>query len=144
MEAQPKCNLIIDSCCDLPFEVVDRPGVQLLEFPYIDEKGEHSDDFYRSVTPHEFYEGMRAGSQPSTAQVPVTVFHDVFSKAIESGVPTVYLSFTSGLSGSFNTAVMMRDQPSIPAPSCTWSTPIWRRSPRRFWSTRRSTSATTA
>ena len=73
MEAQPKCNLIIDSCCDLPFEVVDRPGVQLLEFPYIDEKGEHSDDFYRSVTPHEFYEGMRAGSQPSTAQVPVTV-----------------------------------------------------------------------
>ncbi len=110
MEAQPKCNLIIDSCCDLPFEVVDRPGVQLLEFPYIDEKGERSDDFYRSVTPHEFYEGMRAGSQPSTAQVPVTVFHDVFSKAIESGVPTVYLSFTSGLSGSFNTAVMMRDQ----------------------------------
>ena len=41
MEAQPKCNLIIDSCCDLPFEVIDRPGVQLLEFPYIDEKGEH-------------------------------------------------------------------------------------------------------
>ena len=35
MEAQPKCNLIIDSCCDLPFEVIDRPGVQLLEFPYI-------------------------------------------------------------------------------------------------------------
>lgn len=110
MEAQPKCNLIIDSCCDLPFEVIDRPGVQLLEFPYIDEKGEHSDDLYRTITPHEFYEGMRAGSQPSTAQVPVTVFHDVFSKAIESGVPTVYLSFTSGLSGSFNTAVMMRDQ----------------------------------
>ena len=110
MEAQPKCNLIIDSCCDLPFEVIDRPGVQLLEFPYIDEKGEHSDDLYRTITPHEFYEGMRAGSQPSTAQVPVTVFQDVFSKAIESGVPTVYLSFTSGLSGSFNTAVMMRDQ----------------------------------
>ena len=110
MEAQPKCNLIIDSCCDLPFEVVDRPGVQLLEFPYIDDMGEHSDDLYRTVTPHDFYEGMRAGSQPSTAQVPVTVFHDVFSKAIESGVPTVYLSFTSGLSGSFNTAVMMRDQ----------------------------------
>ena len=110
MEAQPKCNLIIDSCCDLPFEVIDRPGVQLLEFPYIDEKGEHSDDLYRTITPHEFYEGMREGSQPSTAQVPVTVFQDVFSKAIESGVPTVYLSFTSGLSGSFNTAVMMRDQ----------------------------------
>lgn len=110
MDASPRCNLIIDSCCDLPFEVVDREGVELLEFPYVDEQGEHSDDFYRSITPHDFYEGMRQGSKPSTAQVPVTAFHDVFSRAIESGVPTVYLSFTSGLSGSYNTAVMVRDQ----------------------------------
>ena len=26
----PQCNLIIDSCCDLPFELVDREGVYLL------------------------------------------------------------------------------------------------------------------
>ena len=65
MGASPKCNLIIDSCCDLPYEVVNREGVELLEFPYVDEAGEHVDDFYRSITPHEFYEGMRNGSQPS-------------------------------------------------------------------------------
>ena len=110
MDARPKCNLIIDSCCDLPYEVVDREGVWLLEFPYIDEKGDHCDDFYRSITSHEFYEGMRAGSQPSTAQVPITKFQEVFGQAIESGVPTVYLSFTSGLSGSYNTALIVRDQ----------------------------------
>ena len=110
MDARPKCNLIIDSCCDLPYEVVDREGVWLLEFPYIDEKGDHCDDFYRSITSHEFYEGMRAGSQPSTAQVPITKFQEVFGRAIESGVPTVYLSFTSGLSGSYNTALIVRDQ----------------------------------
>ena len=34
-----KCNLIIDSCCDLPYEVVDRDGVYLLKFPYIDDEG---------------------------------------------------------------------------------------------------------
>ena len=110
MDTRPKCNLIIDSCCDLPYEVGDREGVWLLEFPYIDEKGDHCDDFYRSITSHEFYEGMRAGSQPSTAQVPITKFQEVFGQAIESGVPTVYLSFTSGLSGSYNTALIVRDQ----------------------------------
>lgn len=110
MGAQPKCNLIIDSCCDLPYEVVNREGVQLLEFPYVDEQGEHSDDFYQSLTPHEFYEGMRQGSQPSTAQVPMAKFQEVFTRAVESGVPTVYLSFTSGLSGSLNTAMLVRDQ----------------------------------
>ena len=110
MEASPKCNLIIDSCCDLPYDMVNRPGVQLLEFPYIDEEGEHSDDFYQSITAHDFYEKMRGGSKPSTAQVPITKFQEMFSAVIESGVPTVYLSFTSGLSGSYNTAVMVRDQ----------------------------------
>ena len=34
-----QCNLIIDSCCDLPHEVVDREGVYLLKFPYFDESG---------------------------------------------------------------------------------------------------------
>ena len=34
------CNLIIDSCCDLPFDVVDREGVELIEFPYIMEDGD--------------------------------------------------------------------------------------------------------
>ncbi len=49
-----KCNLIIDSCCDLPYEVVDRDGVYLLKFPYLDDEGEHLDDLYRSRSAHDF------------------------------------------------------------------------------------------
>lgn len=105
-----KCNLIIDSCCDLPREVVDRADVELLEFPYIMGDGEHRDDLYGTSSAHDFYEAMRAGEQPSTAQIALPVFHDAFTRAIESGIPTVYLSFASGLSGSFNTAVLVRDQ----------------------------------
>ena len=110
MKSQVKCNLIIDSCCDLPYEVVNRPGISLLKFPYTGNDGEHVDDFYQSITPHDFFESMRSGNEPKTAQVPMNVFHSVFSAAIETGVPTVYLSFTSGLSGSFETACMMRDK----------------------------------
>ena len=106
----PACNLIIDSCCDLPREVVDREGIDIIEFPYVDNEGEHDDDMYRSQTAHDFFESMRHGNEPSTAQIPVTVFQDAFMRAIESGTPTVYLSFTSGLSGSYNTAILVRDQ----------------------------------
>lgn len=105
-----KCNLIIDSCCDLPREVVDRADVELLEFPYLMSDGEHLDDLYGKSSAHDFYEAMRDGEQPSTAQIAIPVFQDAFSRALESGVPTVYLSFTSGLSGSYNTAVLLRDQ----------------------------------
>lgn len=104
------CNLIIDSCCDLPFEVVDREGVELIEFPYIMEDGEHADDLYRSTTAHEFFQAMRDGAQPTTAQVPVPVYREAFERAIASGVPTVCLVFSSGLSGSYDAAALVHDQ----------------------------------
>ncbi len=104
---EPKCNLIIDSCCDLPYELVNREGVDLIYYPYILSDGEHVDDFYQTLTPHDFYEGMRNGEEPSTAQVPVTEYQEAFERAIESGVPTVFLSFTSGLSGSFDAAALV-------------------------------------
>lgn len=104
------CNLIIDSCCDLPYEVVDREGVELVEFPYIMEDGEHADDLYRSTTAHEFFQAMRDGAQPSTAQVPVPVYQDAFTRAVESGVPTVCLVFSSGLSGSYDAAALVHSQ----------------------------------
>ena len=40
----------------------------------------------------------------------VPVFRDAFERAIASGVPTVYLSFSSGLSGSFDAAALVHDQ----------------------------------
>lgn len=105
-----KCNYIIDSCCDLPREVIDRPGVELLQFPYIQENVEHFDDLFTSTTPKEFYAPMRKGKFPSTAQIPLPIMEAAFRRAIESGVPTVYLGFSSGLSGNFGTAVMLHDQ----------------------------------
>ncbi|MEG0070848.1 MAG: DegV family protein [Raoultibacter sp.] len=107
---QPQCNLIIDSCCDLPYEVVDREGVELIEFPYIMSDGEHLDDLYHTRSAHDFFQAMRDGEEPSTAQLSVPVLQDVFQRAVDSGVPAVFLSFSSALSGSFDVAVMVSDQ----------------------------------
>lgn len=107
---EPQCNLIVDSCCELPVDMIDREGVTLLEFPFFFGTEEHFDDLWRSMTPHEFYERMRKGEKPSTAQLSIASLTNAFLAAAESGVPTVYLSFTSGLSGSFDLAIMVRDQ----------------------------------
>lgn len=66
-----KCNLILDSCCDLPHDVVNRDGVYLLNFPYFDNEGEHLDDLYQTQSAHDFFESMRNGNEPHTAQVPM-------------------------------------------------------------------------
>lgn len=63
------CSLIIDSCCDLPRDVVDAEGVKIVSFCYNNESGSHTDDMYASLTAHDFYEAMRGGDEPSTSQV---------------------------------------------------------------------------
>ncbi len=107
---QPQCNLIVDSCCDLPFEVVDREGVELVKFTYITSDGAHQDDLYQSTTAHAFFQGMRDGEEPSTSQLGIPVLQEAFQRAIDSGVPTVFLCFSSALSGSYDVAAMVRDQ----------------------------------
>lgn len=105
-----KCNLIIDSCCDLPAHVVEREGVYLLKFPYILDGQTYEDDLFQSVSASEFYGAMRKGAEPSTSQLSMPVLIDAFNAAVDSGVPTVYLSFSSGLSGSFDVATLVFEQ----------------------------------
>ena len=105
----PNCRLIIDSCCDLPFERVDKEGIELLKFPYVCNGGTFEDDLFTSRTPEDFYNGMRNGDEPTTAQLTIPVLQEMFERAAEDGTPTVYLSFTSGLSGSYDVALIVRD-----------------------------------
>jgi len=116
MEA--KCNLILDSCCDLPYQILDRPGVEVLRFPYIQEGVEYIDDMYSESTPKQFFAMMRdkKSGYPSTAQIPLPAIEGAFRRALESGVPTVYLGFSSGLSGTFETCRMLAENLSAEYP----------------------------
>jgi len=65
--------------------------------------GEHFDDLEKSMDAHSFYERLRKGEQAHTAQVPYGQIVDVFERMALSGRPTVFLCFSSGLSGTFET-----------------------------------------
>ena len=62
------------------------------------------------MSAHDFFERMRAGEQPTTAQVSIPAFTQAFEEAAQNGVPTVYLSFSSGLSGSYDVSTIVYDQ----------------------------------
>lgn len=105
-----KCNLIIDSCCDLPLDLVKKDGVDLVCFNYIIDDVSYPDDFYQSISAHDFYEKIREGATPSTSQVPPAELEETFRRVAASGVPTVYLCFSSGLSSNYSSAASIRDQ----------------------------------
>lgn len=104
------CHLIIDSCCDLPAQLLARDEITLLRFPYIMDERTFEDDLFQTASAGEFYGAMKKGAEPSTSQLTVPMLTAAFETAASAGVPTVYLSFTSGLSGSFDVACMVRDQ----------------------------------
>ncbi|MGI6591164.1 MAG: DegV family protein [Eggerthellaceae bacterium] len=99
--AEPKFNLVIDSSCDLPFEVAHRPGITLLSLTYTDGTTERPDDLFESITPHELYESMRQGVMYSTSQVNIQTAQAAFEKLAEEGTPTLSVSFSSGISGTY-------------------------------------------
>lgn len=104
-----KCHLIVDSCCDLPFELIDRDDVSLIGFPYLFGADEYRDDLWQTSTPSDFYDRMRKGEQPTTAQASLNELTTRFIEAAEKGDPTVYLCFSSGLSASFDQACLVAD-----------------------------------
>ncbi|MDO4533060.1 MAG: DegV family protein [Coriobacteriia bacterium] len=104
-----KCNLILDSCCELPPEMLRRDGVFLLNYVYTLDGEVHVDDMFEKQTPHDFYEAMRNGAEPQTSQLPMPILSATFEKAMAADKPAVFLSFSSALTGTLDTARMVYD-----------------------------------
>ena len=104
------CTMIIDSCSDLPFEVINQPGIKVLNFPYTLEGKEYFDDFYQSSCAHDFFERMRKGATPKTAQVPLMQIRALLETCAQEGNPCLYLGFSSELSGNFSTVELMAEE----------------------------------
>lgn len=104
-----KCNLILDSCCELPASMLRRDGIILLNYVYTLDGEVHVDDMYESQTPHEFFEGMRNGAQPQTSQLPLTMLTEAFERAMNADRPAVFFSFSGALTGTLDTARVVYD-----------------------------------
>lgn len=101
--------VIADSCCDLPYEYIKKRNVPIIYYTYMLNDTEYIDDFGHTMPYEDFFAAMRKGAVPTTSQVNVHVFADMFEKYVKEGKSIIYLSFSSGLTGSFNNALMARN-----------------------------------
>jgi DegV family protein with EDD domain len=102
-------QLITDSACDLPLELLESLGVQVLPFPYTLDGTEHLDDFGRTLSYEAFYDALDAGAEAHTAQVPFGEYYEAFECAHRDGKPVLLVSLSSALSGTHDTALLARD-----------------------------------
>lgn len=105
-----ECQLITDTGCDLPLSFLTEHDVKLLHFSYTEQGkpdgGFHgTDDLFSSISAHDFYDAIRNGATPMTSQPSQGEFEKTFEDAIASGIPSVYLAFSSGISGCYDGAM---------------------------------------
>lgn len=102
--------LVSDSTCDLPIDVIKDLGIKILPFSYSinDEVFEYYLD-ERDGEISAFYDRLRAGDMPITAQVNIQAYTDLYEAFIKEGKDILYLAFSSGLSGSYQTSRLAID-----------------------------------
>jgi len=101
--------LLIDCCTDLPRSYVEENEIPFVSLVCNFRGQEYKDDFGKTLSYEEFYTAVRNGEMPSTSQVNVYVYTEVFKKYAAEGKPIIYLGFSSALSGSLNSALLAKD-----------------------------------
>lgn len=97
--------LVSDSTADLPIHVINSLGIKTIPFTYsIDDEVYHYYLDERDGDVKDFYDRLRKGAMPVTSQVNPSYYKDVFESIIKEGKDIVYLCFSSGLSGSYQTS----------------------------------------
>ena len=98
-----------DSACDISPEILNEWGVKVipLTFRFAEEDKEYTSYDMQSKA---FYDRMRAGGVAKTAAINSETFISAFEKTLSEDKDVLYLSFSSGLSTTFNSSRIASEQ----------------------------------
>jgi DegV family protein with EDD domain len=108
-------RLFTDSGSDLPLSFFQEHSVTLI--PLIVQLENKAYEDILSIEPKTIHDAIRNGASPSTSQPSPDAFMKLFTELAESGDSGIYIAFSSELSGTYQTAVMIRDQVKETFPS---------------------------
>ena len=93
------------STCDLSEEWLDKRNVRYVYFNYELSGVPYKDDFGKTIEPKRLYERMLAGAGAKTSQVSIGEYIDFFSSILEEGHDVCHVALSSGISGTYNSAL---------------------------------------
>lgn len=101
-----KYSLSCGSTADLTKEQMKERNIRYVCFHFFLDNQEYSDDMGEMVSSDELYEKMINGAKTKTAQVPFSEYMAYFEQILQEGQDILHIEFSSGLSGSYNTACL--------------------------------------
>lgn len=91
-----------DNMADLPDTYLEEHGLKIISLSYMLEGKTYSEKNRLPVK--EFYDKMRNGAMPTTSQVNPEEARELFEELLKEGKDVLHIAFSSGLSGSYNSA----------------------------------------
>ena len=101
------------SCCstaDLTETHMKERDIHYVCFHFSLDGKEYADDLGKSISSAAFYQAMSDGAETSTSQVNVEEYIAYFTPFLEEGRDILHVSLSSGISGSYNSANIAREE----------------------------------
>lgn len=100
-------DFILSACstADISKEHFESRNIHYICFHYFMNDVEYEDDLYTTMTAEAFYQAMVDGADTRTSQVNISEYLDYFTKFLEQGKDILHLTLSSGISGSYTSAV---------------------------------------
>ena len=99
-----KYLLTCDTAVDLNLDYLKSKNIPFVSFHYNLDGQDYTDDLGQSLSYEDFYKKIDNGSMPVTSQVNIADCIDMFEKYLKKGYDILHLAFSSGLSGTYNSA----------------------------------------
>lgn len=97
-------KLFCDSTCDLTDEIAKEQNIEIIPMQFsVDNKNYSHYLDEREMTLSDFYDALKNGANVTTAQVQYDTFANSFEPFLKEGKDIIYICFTSGMSGTYNT-----------------------------------------
>ena len=101
--------LSTDSTANLPKNLYKDLDISMIPLQiYLD--GEIYDDLSEKLPVHEFYNKMKAGANPKTAQINEQTAREYFENLLATGDDVLHISFSSALSGNTSTIIRVAEE----------------------------------
>ena len=101
-------QIITDSCCDFPTPMYGQLGLTFVPLT-VEFRGNTSDD-RNDDTLKDMYQGLRAGEVAKTSAVNPSRWSQAMEKALTAGKDVLVLAFSSGLSTTYQSAVIAAEE----------------------------------
>lgn len=110
--------IVTDTFCDMTMDYCNRHGIKVMNATYTIEGKDYKTNSPDSLTCKQFYDELRAGKQAQTAQVNIEDLLAQFEETAVAGKDVFYLSFSSALSGSYQTSTIAAAEIMDKYPDC--------------------------